>query len=307
MASSAGMHIHEAARILELGDPPFGVAGIQAARRRLAKQWHPDRAAPDQRPIHEHHMVEVNRAADLLADRAEQAGGTIGAAHFHAAAQAARAQRREAGERAARAEHTAPDGRVRRPRAPERSVVHSYVRSRTHPEWGVGTIVGLFVTGDGDQVRRWAEVDFAGASTRTLRYENLHFVDFSKADPGSDRARRFLAAARKAIRAGDHPLAIRRLLHARAAEPDNPTVLRLLALEQREIGDLTAAVRTATAWAHAHPRDPQPHRLNQTLYAQIGAHDLAAEAASCAADREHRQPARIPRRRRRRRARNRAA
>lgn len=305
---AAGLHIHDAARILELG-PPIALADIQAARRRLAKQWHPDRATPDQRRVHEHHMVEVNRGADLLTDRAQNGGGTITASTFHAAAQAARQERREAGERAARAETATTGGRVRRARTPQRSEVHSYVRSRTHPEWGVGTIVGLFVTGSDEAVKRWAEVDFADTSTRTLRYENLHFVDFSRPDPGADRARRFLDAARKAARAGDHALAVRRLIHARTAEPENPTILRLLALEQRETSDLSAAVRTSSAWAHAHPRDPQPHRLTQTLYTQMGAHDLAAEAGARAADREARMPRGIPhrRRRRRRRRRDRAA
>ena len=198
------MHIHDAARILELGAPPYETGRIRAARRRLAKQWHPDKAPPTQRVVHENHMVAINRAADLLFERAEEAGGSIGASHVAASRQAAQAEQRAAGERAARAEDPAPRAGRRRTRAPERSVVHSYARSESHPEWGVGRVVGVFVTGDGEEVRRWAEVSFAGQPIRTLRYENLRFVDFSRPDPGSERARRFLAAARRAAGQGDH-------------------------------------------------------------------------------------------------------
>jgi curved DNA-binding protein CbpA len=301
------MHIHDAARILELGAPPYETGRIRAARRRLAKQWHPDKAPPAQRVVHENHMVAVNRAADLLFERAEEAGGSIGASHVAAARQAARAEQRAAGERAARAEDPAPRGGRRRTRAPERSVVHSYARSESHPEWGVGRVVGVFVTGDGEDVRRWAEVSFAGQPTRTLRYENLRFVDFSRPDPGSDRARRFLAAARRAAGQGDHQLAVRRLLHARAADPRNATVLRLLALEQRASGDPAAAIRTCADWGRVAPRDPQPHRLTQTLYAETGAPELADEAGRRAKEREGRDELAPRRRGRRRRRRARAA
>jgi hypothetical protein len=301
------MHIHDAARILELGAPPYEVGRIRAARRRLAKQWHPDKAPPTQRVVHQNHMVSVNRAADLLAERAEEAGGSIGASHVAAARQAARDEQRAAGERAAaRAETGAPRGGRRRTTAPERSVVHSYARSESHPEWGVGRVVGVFVTGGGEEVRRWAEVSFAGQPIRTLRYENLRFVDFSRPDPGTDRARRFLAAARRAAGQGDHPLAVRRLLHARTADPRNVAVLKLLALEQRAAGDPAAAIRTCADWGRVAPRDPQPHRLTQTLYAQIGAAELAADAGRRAEEREGRDelaPRRSRRRRRRRRAR----
>ncbi len=50
---SADLHVHEAVRILELIDPPHPVRAIEKARRRLAKQWHPDHASPDQRSVHE--------------------------------------------------------------------------------------------------------------------------------------------------------------------------------------------------------------------------------------------------------------
>ena len=290
-------------RILELGEPPYATERIHASRRRLAKQWHPDRATPDQRPVHTRHMVEVNRAADLLLERAAESGGSISAVHYHAAAQAARDQRREAGERAARAERDAPgsaESRRRRSSAPQRSDVHSYVRSRTHPEWGVGRIVGLFATGEGVHVRRWAEVAYAGQPVRTLRYENLAFVDFSRPDPGTDRARRFLAAARRATAKGDHPLAVQRLLHARSADPVNVTVFKALCAAQRAAGDPTAAVRTASQWARIRPDDAAPHRIVQEIYTAMGAHALAAEADSRATQREARRRPQVGRRRRRR-------
>jgi hypothetical protein len=99
---------------------------------------------------------------------------------------------------------------------------------------------------------------------------------------------------------------VRRLLHARTADPRNAAVLKLLALEQRAAGDRAAAIRTCADWGRVAPRDPQPHRLTQTLYAETGAAALAGEAGRRAEEREGRDEL-APRRRRRRRRRRRQA
>jgi hypothetical protein len=282
------LHVHEAVRILELSDPPHPVRAIEKARRLLAKQWHPDHASPEQRSVHERHMIDINRAADLLLARAEELGGELTAMHIRMSEAAARERARQAAERAeaAAAAAAARTGRApRRASAPERSVVHSYARSRTHPEWGVGTVANLFATGEGDDMRRWAQIDFDGRDTRTMRYENLEFVDFSRPDPGPARAKRFMAAAEEARRAGDHKLAVQRLIYARNADP-TPQVLEQLAVEQRLAGDLNAAARTARAWAREAPLAGAPYRLLETLYREMGAEDLATDAGRQAAMRD---------------------
>jgi hypothetical protein len=285
------LHLHEAVRILELTDPPFGVREIEKTRRRLAKQWHPDHATPDQRSVHERHMIDINRSADLLISQAEEIGGELTATHIRMSEQAARERAQEAAERAEAAAAAAGPGPrgFRRASAPSKSVVHSYARSRTHPEWGVGTIQSLFATGEGDDMRRWATVDFDGRDTRTMRYENLEFVNFSAPDPGYERAARFLVAAAKATSAGDHALAVRRLIYARNATPDAPAVLRPLAAAQREAGDLVAAARTARQWGRVEPENPEPLLVAAAVYAAMGAHDLAAEATAEAERRTHRK------------------
>ncbi|HEY6781358.1 MAG TPA: hypothetical protein VI111_10405 [Thermoleophilaceae bacterium] len=292
--AQATLHIHEAVRILELTDPPFDVRAIEKTRRRLAKQWHPDHASPDQRAVHERHMIDINRSADLLIASAEDVGGELTLTHIRMSEQAQRERQREAAERAEAAEWAAAaaSGRrgPRRASAPSKSVVHSYARSRTHPEWGVGTIASLFATGEGDEMRRWATVDFDGKDTRTLRYENLEFVVFGVADPGHERAARFMVAAAKATAAGDHELAVRRLIYARNATPDAPAVLRPLAAAQREARDFKAAARTARHWARVEPENPEPQLVLAAVYVAMGARDLAIEATAEAERRTNGKP-----------------
>ena len=286
------LQLHEAVRILELTDPPFDVRAIEKTRRRLAKQWHPDHATPDQRPVHERHMIDINRSADLLIGRAEEIGGEITSVHIRLSEQAERERQREAADRAEAAEWAAAAASGRRgPRkasAPSKSVVHSYARSRTHPEWGVGTIASLFATGDADDMRRWATVDFSGEGTRTLRYENLEFVDFSRPDPGHERAARFVVAAAEATQSGKHDLAVRRLIYARNATPDAPSVLQPLAAAQREASDFKAAARTARHWSRVEPENPEPLLVLAAVYTAMGARELAAEATADAERRTHR-------------------
>ena len=74
------MTIDQAMELLEL-EPPASLRQIQLARRKLAKRWHPDRAAPDQRNVHERQMKSVNQAADLLELRVEADGPITKCAH----------------------------------------------------------------------------------------------------------------------------------------------------------------------------------------------------------------------------------
>jgi tetratricopeptide (TPR) repeat protein len=271
------MTIDQAVELLEL-TPPADLRAVQLARRTLAKRWHPDKAAPDQRHVHERQMKVINSAADLLETRIES-DGAITALHVQVSADTHRRQQAEAGRRFY--ERTQRTSGRRAGTDAERSIVYRYVRSATYPEWGVGSIVDVGFTGDGDEIQQWARVAFADG-TFTLPVDNLTFIDFAKTEPDAERAERFLAAARDAVSRGDHPRAIRRLVYARNAAPRRPEILRLLALEYRREGLPTEAARAARDWIRAEPHNPDAHRLLQGVYEDMGAHDLAEDAARAA-------------------------
>src|SRR3954452_7090557 len=250
------MTIDQAMELLEL-EPPADLRAIQLARRKLAKRWHPDRAAPDQRNVHERQMKSVNEAADLLEIRAA-ADGPITRMDVRVAADAARRARAEAGRRAYEAAQ-AQGGAEASGAQPERSIVSRYVRSLTYPEWGVGSITDISFTGDGDDIQRWARVEFDGRKL-TLPLDNLVFVDFAKRERDAERAQRFLVAARDAISTGNHELASKRLVYARNADPQNPEILSLLAEEYRALGRLKEAGRTVRDWIRADPANPAAYK-----------------------------------------------
>jgi tetratricopeptide (TPR) repeat protein len=160
--------------------------------------------------------------------------------------------------------------------------VHRYARCLSYPEWGVGSVAGIYFTGEGDDVQQWARVRF-GPGVRTVPAGSLQFVDFSKPDPGADRVQRFLTAAQHAMAEGDYPLAAQRLIYARDAEPGNVAVLRLMTLAFWQAGDLAAAGRAVRDWARNDPGRPAAHRHAARIYEDMGAIDLAAEAADRAA------------------------
>jgi tetratricopeptide (TPR) repeat protein len=120
---------------------------------------------------------------------------------------------------------------------------------------------------------------------RTIPAGSLQFVDFSKPDPGAERVQRFMSAAQHAMVEGDYALAAQRLIYARDAEPDNAAVLRLLTLAFWQAGELNAAARTVRAWARVEEERPTPHRFAARIYEDMGAIDLAAEAADRSAAR----------------------
>jgi tetratricopeptide (TPR) repeat protein len=156
--------------------------------------------------------------------------------------------------------------------------VHRYARCLAYPEWGVGTVTGIYFSGDDEDVQQWARVSFA-VGVRTIPAGSLQFVDFSKPDPAADRVQRFMTAAQHALAEGDAALAAQRLVYARDAEPANPVVLRLLTAAFWQAGNLPAAARAVRDWARAENDRPAPHRFAARIYEDMGAIDLAAEAA----------------------------
>jgi tetratricopeptide (TPR) repeat protein len=285
------LDVEQALLLLEL-KAPFDHRTVQLARRRMAKRWHPDIAPPGRRHEHERHLQAINEAADQLARLAEGSrGGSVSANAVRASAAAARKAREEAGRRAYEAEErarAAEEDRTRHDpfgaRVPDHSVVHRYARCISYPEWGVGTVTGIYFSGEGEEVQQWARVNFA-VGVRTVPAGSLHFVDFSKPDPAADRVQRFMTAAQHALAEGDPGLAAQRLVYARDAEPSNPAVLRLLTAAFWQAGNLPAAARAVRDWARVDTDRPTAERFASRIYEDMGAVDLAAEAAARAADR----------------------
>jgi tetratricopeptide (TPR) repeat protein len=285
------LDLEQALLLLEI-KPPFDKREVQIARRQMAKVWHPDIAPPGKQFEHERHLKAINEAADQLERLAEGSrGGKVSRNAVKVNAAAARAARAEEGRRAYEAAERerahAADRRTNDPfgsQMPDHSVVHRYARCVTYPEWGVGSVTGIYFTGGGDDIQQWARVRFA-PGVRTVPAGSLQFVDFSKPDPGADRVQRFLTAAQHAIAEGDHALAAQRLIYARDAEPDNVPVLRLMTLAFWLAGNRPAAGRAVRDWARVDAGRPAAHRFAARIYEDMGAIDLAAEAAQRAADR----------------------
>ncbi|WP_228430922.1 tetratricopeptide repeat protein [Baekduia soli] len=285
------LDIEQALLLLEL-DPPFEKRDVQLARRRQAKIWHPDLAPPGKQVEHERHLKAINEAADQLESLAEGSrGGRVSRNAVKVSAAAAREARAEAGRRnyeeqqrrqAAEAERERHDPFGTR--VPDHSVVHRYARCLSYPEWGVGEVAGIYFTGAEDDVQQWARVRFQ-PGVRTVPAGSLQFVDFSKPDPGHERVQRFMTAAQHAMHDNDFKLAAQRLIYARDAEPANVSVLRLLTLAFWQAGDLPAAGRSVRDWARADPSRPAAHRYAARIYEDMGAFDLAVEAALRAAER----------------------
>ncbi|HWD76249.1 MAG TPA: tetratricopeptide repeat protein [Solirubrobacteraceae bacterium] len=285
------LDVEAALLLLEL-EPPFDQRAVQLARRRMAKRWHPDIAPPGRRHEHQRHLQAINEAADELERLAESSrGGRVSRNAVKASAAATRRAREDAGRRAyeeeQRAKEAAADRAKHDPfgsRVPDHSVVHRYARCVSYPEWGVGTVSGIYFSGDEESSQQWARVMFA-VGIRTVPAGSLQFVDFSKPDPAADRVERFMTAAQHALAEGDAELAAQRLVYARDAEPDNAAVLRLLTAAFWQAGNLPAAARTVRDWARVDTDRPTPERFASRIYEDMGAVDLAAEAAIRAANR----------------------
>jgi tetratricopeptide (TPR) repeat protein len=283
--------LEQAMALLEL-EAPFDVRDVQLARRRMAKRWHPDIAPPGKQHEHQRHLQAINDMADELERLAEGArGGRISRRAAQASAAAARKMREEAGRRNYEAEQRARAAAAERSRhdpfgsrVPDHSVVHRYARCVSYPEWGVGSVTGIYFTGDDDDVRQWARVLFS-QGIRTVPAGSLQFVDFSMPDASADRVERFMTAAQHALADGDYALAAQRLIYARDAEPNNVPVLRMMTLAFWQAGNLAAAARAVRDWARVDGARPAAHRFAARIYEDMGAIDLAAEAAERAVDR----------------------
>jgi len=308
--------------LLEL-QAPFEKRDVQLARRRMAKRWHPDVAPQGRQFEHERHLKAINEAADQLERLAEGSrGGKVSRNAVRASAAAARTARAEAGKRAYEAEQRARAHASERAkhdpfgsRVPDHSVVHRYARCLSYPEWGVGTVAGIYFSGNpdahshnGDSAGengsaaagngdgassngdgastggelQWARVRFSHG-VRTVPAGSMRFVDFSKPDPAEERAERFMIAAQRAMADGEYELAAKRLVYARDAEPRNVAVLRQMTLAFWQAGNLDAAARSVRDWARVDGGRPAPHRFAARIYEDMGAIDLAEEAAERAA------------------------
>jgi tetratricopeptide (TPR) repeat protein len=84
---------------------------------------------------------------------------------------------------------------------------------------------------------------------------------------------------------GEYALAAQRLIYARDAEPKNLAVLRLMTLAFWQAGNLDAAARCVREWARVDRRRPTAHRFASRIYEDMGAIDLAEQAAVQAAGR----------------------
>jgi tetratricopeptide (TPR) repeat protein len=276
--------VEQSIMLLEL-EPPFGKREVQLARRRMAKVWHPDIAPPGKQFEHERHLKAINEAADTLERLAESSrGGRVTKNAVKVSAAAARAAREEAGRRAyeeeQRARAAAAEQQKHDPfgtRMPDHSVVHRYARCLSYPEWGVGTVNGIYFTGE-SEMQQWARVSFH-IGVRTVPAGSLQFVDFSKPDPGADRVQRFMTAAKHALAEGDFKTAAQRLIYARDADPSDVGVLRLLTTAYWQAGDYSAAARAVRDWIRAERERPAPHRTAARIYEDMGALTQAIEAA----------------------------
>lgn len=283
--SSLILDIEQLSLLLEL-EPPFGLDEVQQARKTMAKRWHPDIAPPGKRQAHEEHIKVLNQAADELESLlVTMPKGSISANALRASADAARKRRAEEGRR--NYEQQQAEAAMREDRqtndpfhsqVPDHSVVYRYARCNAYPEWGVGSILGIYFTGEGDNVQQWARVDFE-LGVRTVPAGTLDFVEFGKPDDARERARRFLISAEHAMAEGDYALAAERLIYARDADGADPTIHRLMTVAFWQAGKMDAAARSVRAWARVEPGRPAPHRYAARLYEAMALHELAAEAA----------------------------
>ncbi len=285
------LDLEQSLLLLEL-EAPFDKRQVQLARRRMAKVWHPDIAPPGRQHEHQRHLQAINEAADQLERLAETSRhGTVSRNAVKVSAAAARKAREEEGRRAYEAEQRARAEAADRAkydpfgsRVPDHSVVHRYARCTSYPEWGVGTVSGIYFSGDGDDVQQWARMSFQ-VGVRTVPAGSLQFVDFSKPDPGAERVERFMTAAQHALAEGNPALAAQRLIYARDADPANPAVLRLLTVAFWQAGNLPAAGRAVRDWSRAETDRPTAERYASRIYEDMGAIDLAVEAAQRVAER----------------------
>ena len=293
------LDIEQAVLLLEL-EPPFDKRDVQLARRRMAKRWHPDIAPPGQaaRARAPPEGDQRGRRPALLDRRGlarRQGLQERGQGRRRRRAQAPRRggrPRLRGGAAPARAGRRAHKHDPFGSRVPDHSVVHRYARCLSYPEWGVGSVNGIYFTGGGDDVQQWARVSFQ-PGIRTVPAGSLQFVDFSKPDPGAERVERFMTAAKHALAEGNFKLAARRLVYARDAQPGNPAVLRLMTLAFWQAGDYSAAARVRARLDPLRARAPRALPLRG---AHLREHGRAVAGRRRRRARDRRRARRTPRR-----------
>ena len=261
------LDLEQAVLLLEI-EPPFDKRAIQLARRRLAKQWHPDIAPPGKQLEHERHLKAINEAADTLEAMAEESrGGRVTKNAVKVSAAAARKRRAEEGARAYAEEQRQRAQDADRARSTTRSArACPTTRSSTATPAACPIPSGASAASTASTSPATATTSSSGRASsfqpgiRTVPAGSLQFVDFSRPDPGAERVERFMTAAKHALAEGDFKLAARRLVFARDAEPDNTQVLRLLTLAFWQAGDLAAAGRAVRDWIRAERERPAPYR-----------------------------------------------
>ena len=164
---------------------------------------------------------------------------------------------------------------------PDHSVVHRYARCLSYPEWGVGTVAGIYFTGDPDGEEECSSGHACSSATASARSPRGACASSTSPSPipAEERVERFMIAAQRAMAEGEYELAAQRLIYARDAEPENVAVLRLMTLAFWQAGKLEEAARAVRDWARVDGRRPAAHRFASRIYEDIGAVDLAEEAA----------------------------
>ena len=222
----------------------------------------------------------INEAADQLERLAEGSrGGKVSRNAVAVSAAAARARARggrpaRLRSRAARARRAPPTAREHDPfgsRVPDHSVVHRYARCLSYPEWGVGTVAGIYFTGDDGRRGRPAVGAREVQPRRPHGARRQHAASSTSPSPTrpSERVERFMIAAQRAMAEGEYELAAQRLIYARDAEPDErrraaADDARLLAGRQARGGGARGARLGARRRRRARRRTASPRASTRT-------------------------------------------
>ena len=121
----------------------------------MAKRWHPDIAPPGRQHEHQRHLQAINEAADQLERLAETSsrGGRVTRKAVKVSAAAAPRAREEEGPAAPTRPSSALENQPRSARGTIRSALASPTtrscttirpRCTSYPEWGVGTVSGIY-------------------------------------------------------------------------------------------------------------------------------------------------------------------
>jgi len=248
--------------LLELR-PPVTADDIKRSRRRLARIWHPDVVQTARRKEeYGEQMKAINAAADALLK--EVAGSACGSYS------PAREERQ--------ATYTPRGGDPQAQRQESRGGPEGYyVRSRAHPEWGVGIFISSNLTDLGSVSIGWVRAEFHGGQ-HSIPIEDVERVDFSEVRAPRDWAGRFIAAARTAEQEKDYERAAALLRHARRFQPDDPDLLRSLTMALWKVGDCREGISVGRTWSKAEPT-AAPHRVLSHIYEEVGWLNEAIDSA----------------------------